>query len=263
MTSRNDMVLDTNALIADTTHLSAQEYGAYLRVLVALHRSFDGWINGSDSSLVKITGVSRSHWRHVRRALEPFLVRQGGQVSQKRILRDRKGGPNGCKGNGQDSFADDFEAKAGVTSTVTPRNAHIESKLNPLSSNLDSEAHLESLPRSQKTRARTALRADWQPTIAELDYAKQHGFRDERLANLIEAFSDYHLSNGNRMADWSAAWRTWVRNEVKFNSKRSGGNNGKKRTGIVDAWDKLIQRADEDAEDSASGQGSMRLLPPR
>lgn len=35
-------------------------------------------------------------------------------------------------------------------------------------------------------------------------------------ADEFEKFADYHRSKGNAMADWPAAWRTWLRNADKF-----------------------------------------------
>lgn len=33
----------------------------------------------------------------------------------------------------------------------------------------------------------------------------------------FEAFKDFHLSKGSVFRDWPAAWRTWIRNAIKFN----------------------------------------------
>jgi len=55
-------------------------------------------------------------------------------------------------------------------------------------------------------------------------YAKSQGFGDEKIESLFEAFRDYHVSRLSRFADWLAAWRTWVRNEIKFHGgpKKNG-----------------------------------------
>lgn len=37
---------------------------------------------------------------------------------------------------------------------------------------------------------------------------------------LFERFRDHHTAHGKTMADWSAAWRTWVGNEIKFGGPR-------------------------------------------
>jgi uncharacterized protein DUF1376 len=77
---------------------------------------------------------------------------------------------------------------------------------------------------STKKKNLSTLPGDWQPTVADLDYGAEHGFDRKRTYEIAGAFADFHRSKGNRMADWSAAWRTWVRNEVKFN--RGGPTHG-------------------------------------
>ena len=50
------------------------------------------------------------------------------------------------------------------------------------------------------------------PRIMEL--AREHGWPDPRQQ--LDAFKDYHLAKGSLMADWEAAFRTWLRNAPKF-----------------------------------------------
>lgn len=80
-----------------------------------------------------------------------------------------------------------------------------------------------------RDKGRTTLPADWQPTVADLEHAAEHGFDRAAAHQLAGAFADFHRSRGNRMANWSAAWRTWVRNEIKFSRGRTpprGGGSG-------------------------------------
>jgi hypothetical protein len=44
----------------------------------------------------------------------------------------------------------------------------------------------------------------------------------------LEAFRDFHISKGSRFASWPAAFRTWMRNAVRF-------NNGRPRLSRIDA----------------------------
>jgi len=53
------------------------------------------------------------------------------------------------------------------------------------------------------------------------EYAWSVGVDPKQIA---DAFKDYHLAHGSLMADWHAAWRTWVRNSIKF-SKAPGQRN--------------------------------------
>jgi hypothetical protein len=53
-------------------------------------------------------------------------------------------------------------------------------------------------------------------------YANDAGVAD--AASTFSHFCDHHRARGNAMVDWTAAWRTWVRNEVKFSRNRTNGN---------------------------------------
>ena len=39
------------------------------------------------------------------------------------------------------------------------------------------------------------------------------------LENATEEWRDYHLKKGDKIKDYPASWRTWIRNQIKFNPK--------------------------------------------
>lgn len=51
-------------------------------------------------------------------------------------------------------------------------------------------------------------------------YAESKRIHD--VATLWETFCDHHRAKGSEFADWDAAWRTWVRNEIKFRKPQPG-----------------------------------------
>lgn len=63
------------------------------------------------------------------------------------------------------------------------------------------------------TGKRTQISEDWTPSARDRDFAEGLGVDVGAQAG---AFCDYHQAHGNLMANWSAAWRTWCRNEVKY-----------------------------------------------
>jgi len=60
--------------------------------------------------------------------------------------------------------------------------------------------------------------AEWAPRSDELALAKTLGVD---ASQELTAFRDHHSAKGTRFVDWNAAFRTWLRNAVKFN--RGGG----------------------------------------
>lgn len=75
-------------------------------------------------------------------------------------------------------------------------------------------------------KAKRAQRAEpmpegWAPRSDELALAASLGVDATREQ---ASFSDHHRAKGSRFVDWHAAFRTWLRNAVKFN--RGGGGGG-------------------------------------
>lgn len=70
-------VLNLPAHIADTVHLTAEEHGAYLRLLFAYWRS--GPPKDDDRTLARIVGMSIDEWADIRPMVEPFFDVLHGQ----------------------------------------------------------------------------------------------------------------------------------------------------------------------------------------
>lgn len=81
----------------------------------------------------------------------------------------------------------------------------------------------------KRAKARTSLPDDWKPSERDVEHATERGFRPEQISTMAAGFSNHHRARGNLMADWAAAWRTWVDNEIKFQRDRGNGQ-GRSRT---------------------------------
>ena len=78
------MPLFIDAYLADTTHLSAEEHGAYLLLLMAMWRH-DGSVPDVDKDLARMCRIGRRRWPYVKARLMPFLLAGDGVLSQKRL----------------------------------------------------------------------------------------------------------------------------------------------------------------------------------
>lgn len=74
----------------------------------------------------------------------------------------------------------------------------------------------------KKTRPQFPLPENWKPSERELLFARTTR-KDLNIAEEVELFRDYHLAEGSLKADWSAAWRYWIRNT----RTKGGFTNGK------------------------------------
>lgn len=81
----------TDALIADTTHLTNEEFGAYLRLLIYSWRSPDCRLADDDKRMAIMLGVTDQKWkRSLRPVLQSFFKIHDGFWLQKRLRKERE-----------------------------------------------------------------------------------------------------------------------------------------------------------------------------
>jgi uncharacterized protein YdaU (DUF1376 family) len=78
------MPLKTDALLADTTHMSAEEFGVYCRLLFVMWRQ-GGKLRDDDSEMATIAGVTLRRWMTIREKVMRPMTAIGGLVSQKKL----------------------------------------------------------------------------------------------------------------------------------------------------------------------------------
>lgn len=78
------MPLKTDALLADTTHMSAEEFGVYCRLLFVMWRH-GGRLKDDDSELAIIGGVTARRWQAIKEKVMRPMTAIGGIVSQGRL----------------------------------------------------------------------------------------------------------------------------------------------------------------------------------
>jgi uncharacterized protein YdaU (DUF1376 family) len=85
------MPLMTDAYLADTQHLSNEEHGVYLRLLIIAWRSPDCSLPDDDKRLAIMLGVTLIRWRDkLKPVIAPFWIIQNGAWTQKKQLEVRK-----------------------------------------------------------------------------------------------------------------------------------------------------------------------------
>lgn len=78
-----------DAYLADTTHLTTEEHGAYMLLLAAMWRR-NGWVPDDDRDNARILGLTKAKWRRIKARLSGFLIFDGGNISQKKLLETWK-----------------------------------------------------------------------------------------------------------------------------------------------------------------------------
>lgn len=65
----------------------------------------------------------------------------------------------------------------------------------------------------------------WAPTQMDYAHATKAELGPQEINHEADQFRDYHISKGTISKDWSASWRTWCRNAVKWKAQRRPANN--------------------------------------
>ncbi len=74
--------------LADTTHLTCEEHGAYLLLLMSMWRA-GGRLPTDDARLAKLTRMTAKEWASAKASVLPFFVRRGGHLTHKRLSKER------------------------------------------------------------------------------------------------------------------------------------------------------------------------------
>ncbi len=98
--------LFTDAYLADTRHLTAEEHGAYLLLLMCAWRTRGCALKDDNKQLARIVGVTPTRWRRLRPVLAEFFTIEDGLWRQKKLTevyagveaRVAKNRANGAKG---------------------------------------------------------------------------------------------------------------------------------------------------------------------
>lgn len=79
-----------DAYMADTMHLTLEEHGAYLRLLMLAWRTPDCSLPNDDKRIARMLGVGAQKWKKIRPAVMAFWTIENGMWTQKRLKKERK-----------------------------------------------------------------------------------------------------------------------------------------------------------------------------
>ncbi len=73
-----------------------------------------------------------------------------------------------------------------------------------------------------RAKPKAPIAPDWKPSNEDWEHAAEKGFAAAQIDAQAEKFRNHHLSKGSMMADWAAAWRTWISNSIKWDGPPNG-----------------------------------------
>jgi uncharacterized protein YdaU (DUF1376 family) len=248
------MPLYTDALIADTTHLTAAEFGAYMLLLIAMWRS-GGSLPDVEADIRRISRIRDNHWDRSRDRIFALFAREDGRLTQKRLQAEfeksterherrsaagRKGGKKPSKEAAQglptrptykaplqDTPTRTPYSGAKSLKTLDPVKAMLSDSLKqtdcntPLNYELVKEEERETIVSPKKKvlpKRGGRIPDDWAPSDADRMYAASKGLPPARVDREAEAFRNYWMAvAGERgvKVDWPATWRNWILNAIE------------------------------------------------
>lgn len=170
--------LFTDAYLADTRHLTTEEHGAYLLLLMCAWRSAGCSLEDNDKTLARIAGLSPTKWRRLKPVLAQFFSVDDGQWRQKKLqavysdvaARVARNKANGARGG---------RARAAKTSRSTGKGG--QQKTCQMAS--EAGGKKEAPPKATKTKTKQKQ----QPTAPIADDGKKDGGVS---ANELEAWRE-------------------------------------------------------------------------
>lgn len=207
--------------LGDTLHLSADEIGQYMLLLMASWRA-GGFLSSDRSYLERVCRGPVSD------AVLAFFDEKDGEISQKRLLAEltrakhlrnirKEAGAKGGKAKALKSNDGDL---ANAKQVLKQKRSIPEPV--PLATNVANRGRAKALP------------PDWKPSPEnQKNLSEKYALHD--LERELEKFRDHFAANGKRMKDWDAAFRNWMR---RCNEFRRGP--GPPKDGISDAVGRVL-----------------------
>lgn len=78
-----------DAYIADTRHLSLEEHGAYLQLMMIAWRAEDCSLPNDDARIARMIGVTAKKWGKLKPTIMAFWALENGRWTQKRLTKER------------------------------------------------------------------------------------------------------------------------------------------------------------------------------
>lgn len=214
--------MDPSAWDVGTTSLTLEQEAAYLRIVNAIHKH-DQPVPNNDRVLA---GMFRCSTRKARSLVDALIragkVRiEGGSITNDRAASDlvhrqlvsssrAESGAKGGRTRAQKS-ANPLENKEPEQAIASPRIE--ENREEKTETNVSVQ---KKPPSARRAKARTLLPDEWELPADWAAWAKAEGLSELCVRREASQFANHHRSRGNTMADWRAAWRTWVGNVDKF-----------------------------------------------
>lgn len=206
MSERPFMQLYVSDFIGDTLHLSTEQVGAYLLLLMAMWNA-GGSLPNDDVKLARVARLSLKKWRAVAGDLLPFFEVENDRIAHGRLTKELQ------KSESKSQSRAAAGAEGGRAKALKDRKSRL-ANATPEPQHLPDTRDSTSSLRSDVRRAKRAERlpADWRLPDDWRQDAVDAGLAPQRIDVEAATMLDWSRSApGGAKLDWRATWRNWCR----------------------------------------------------
>jgi len=153
MSELNMMPLLTDAYLADTTHLSLEEHGAYLKLLMVMWRN-GGWLPNDDQMVCRYLSITMNKWKKLKPVIAQFFTYEINRFTQKKLQKIFIAKSNLVKQNRENG------SKGGKYKSLKNKKLDLANATNSLDDSLkrnDSESLAYQKPETRNNKHPTSL----------------------------------------------------------------------------------------------------------
>ena len=220
------MPLYTDAYIGDTMHLSLEEHGAYLKLLMIAWRTPDCCIPDDDKRIAQMLSVTPKKWVKLKPVVMSFWTLSDGVYRQKKLTKLRQ-----AVNDSRKKYAD-AGRRGGLAKSLKCNGSKVSDATNDASSQASSDGvtyHLhnhnhtsqesKTPSRERPSRQGSRLPENWWPDDEQWQIGMEHLGNEQRVKAEAEKFRDYWIAKpgkDGRKANWTATWRNWLRRSKEY-----------------------------------------------
>lgn len=244
--------------LADTGHLTTVQHGAYL--LLIMHYWRTGGLPDDDKQLASIARLPLKQWLSIEPVIKAFF-HDGWR--HKRIAQERLRASEKYERRAYAGRLGGLEKAKKIISIAKDLPVANGKQILPTTTTTTKESLSDSLSRTKSAERAKKLPSDFVLSEADIKFARERGWSDQRIQEQFERFCDHAQATGRRQVDWHAAWRTWVtspyQEKVNINGRKQ--HPADRAFEIADKLDAAFERkVDPSGGVSGSGTDAVGLL---
>jgi uncharacterized protein YdaU (DUF1376 family) len=206
------MPLWTDAYIGDTQHLTNEEHGVYLRLLMFAWRSPDCSLPNDDKRLAIMVGVTGGKWAKLKPIVMAFWTLDGNVWRQKKLTKER-------------AYAEKTRKQKVVAGKASAEAKALKSKEVPSTAVPTAETTAEQLPipipippteegkPSSSSKRKTRIPEDAVISDGQVKAATKRGHSLQEAEAQFAKFKNDALAKGKLFLNWDRAFVNWLDSE--------------------------------------------------